>query len=153
MRCPYCAHEASQVKDSRPAESQAAIRRRRECDRCGARFTTFERVQPREIMVIKRDGRVEPFERAKLAHAVSVACRKRGLEPQRIDEAVSAIDRRIQSSHRVEITTQAIGEMVMEALSALDQVALVRFASVHHGFSDPADFATFASTLSKDAGP
>lgn len=152
MRCPFCAHESSQVKDSRPAEDGAAIRRRRQCEGCGARFTTFERIQLREIAVLKSgaDGqaeRREPFDRAKLEHAVMLACRKRGIEQERIDRLVSGVQRQVETRGDSEIASAEIGEMVMEGLRQLDPVAYIRFASVYREFSEAKDFAQFASTV------
>ena len=152
MRCPFCAHESSQVKDSRPAEDGSAIRRRRQCEGCGARFTTFERIQLREISVVKsgvegQPERREPFERTKLEHAVNLACRKRGIEQDRIDRLVSGVQRQIETRGDSEIASAEIGEMVMEGLRQLDSVAYIRFASVYREFSEAKDFARFASTV------
>ena len=152
MRCPFCAHESSQVKDSRPAEDGGAIRRRRQCEECGARFTTFERIQIREITVLKStsDGSEpnrEPFERGKLERAISLACRKRDIEPERIDKLVSAIQRRVETAGDGEIASAEIGEMVMDGLRQLDTVAYIRFASVYREFSEADDFAQFASEI------
>ena len=156
MRCPFCAHEDSQVKDSRPAEDGAAIRRRRQCDQCGARFTTFERVQLREVAVIKSgtnglEGRREPFDRAKLEQSVALACRKRGIAQERLDQLVSGIQRQIETLGESEVPAQAIGEMVMEGLRQLDSVAYIRFASVYRDFSEAKDFEAFASSV-RDVG-
>jgi len=151
MRCPFCAHEDSQVKDSRPSEDNTTIRRRRQCDGCGARFTTFERVQLREITVIKSDGARANFDRAKLDHSVALACRKRGLAQERLDQLVSGVQRQIETLGDSEVPTKAIGEMVMEGLRALDTVAYIRFASVYRDFSEAKDFEQFASTV-RDAG-
>ena len=152
MRCPFCAHDNSQVKDSRPSEDNTAIRRRRQCEGCGARFTTFERVQLREIMVVKSTadggpGRREPFERAKLEQSVSLACRKRNVSQERIDQLVSGIQRQIETLGESEVPSQAIGEMVMEGLRQLDSVAYIRFASVYRDFTEARDFEQFASTV------
>jgi transcriptional repressor NrdR len=140
MRCPYCACEDTQVKDSRPTEENAAIRRRRVCPDCGGRFTTFERVQLRELTVVKRSGRKVPFDRDKLLKSVAVALRKRPIEPERIDRMVSGIVRQLESSGESEIPSSTIGECVMEGLRALDPVAYVRFASVYRDFREAADF-------------
>lgn len=147
MRCPFCAHEDSQVKDSRPAEDNGAIRRRRQCSRCGARFTTFERVQLREVRVIKSDGKREAFERAKIEQSVILACRKRGIAEERIDQLVSGIQRQVETAGESEIPAARIGEMVMDGLSQLDPVAYIRFASVYRDFTEARDFAEFASSV------
>ncbi|MDR7103166.1 transcriptional regulator NrdR [Croceicoccus sp. BE223] len=157
MRCPFCAHESSQVKDSRPAEDGSAIRRRRQCEGCGARFTTFERIQLREITVLKsgpagEEPRREPFEREKLEHAVMLACRKRGIEQDRIDRLVSGVQRQVETRGDSEIASAEIGEMVMEGLRQLDPVAYIRFASVYREFSEAQDFAQFAKTVRDAAG-
>ena len=151
MRCPFCAHEKSQVKDSRPTEDGAAIRRRRQCESCGARFTTFERIQLRDIFVIKSENRREPFNRAKIETSVALACRKRGIEQERLDQLVSGIQRQIEISGENEIRSAAIGEMVMDGLRQLDSVAYIRFASVYRDFSEARDFEEFASNV-KDIG-
>jgi len=141
MRCPFCQHEDTQVKDSRPTEDGACIRRRRQCDKCGSRFTTFERVQLRELMVVKRSGRRAPFDREKLARSVMIALRKRPIESEQVDQLVSGIVRRLESVGESEIPSREIGEMVMEALANLDPVAYVRYASVYRDFRDANDFA------------
>ena len=151
MRCPFCAHDDSQVKDSRPTEDNTAIRRRRQCESCGARFTTFERVQLREIVVLKRGEQREPFVRAKLEQSVALACRKRGIAQERLDQLVSGIQRQIETLGESEIPAKAIGEMVMEALRQLDSVAYIRFASVYRDFSEARDFEAFASSV-RDVG-
>ena len=151
MRCPYCAHDDSQVKDSRPTEDNTAIRRRRQCESCGARFTTFERVQLREITVIKSDANREAFDRAKIEQSVALACRKRGLEQERLDQLVSGIQRQIETLGDAEIASSKIGEMVMDGLRQLDSVAYIRFASVYRDFSEARDFEEIASTV-RDAG-
>ncbi|MDK2757671.1 transcriptional regulator NrdR [Blastomonas fulva] len=151
MRCPFCAHENSQVKDSRPTEDGAAIRRRRQCESCGARFTTFERIQLRDIMVVKSENRREPFNRAKIEKSVAVACRKRGIDQERIDQLVSGIQRQIETSGENEVHSRDIGGMVMDGLRMLDSVAYIRFASVYRDFSEAKDFEEFASTV-KDVG-
>jgi transcriptional repressor NrdR len=149
MRCPFCAHEDSQVKDSRPTDDGAAIRRRRQCEGCGARFTTFERIQLREMNVAKSDGRREPFDRAKLERSISVACRKRPVDPARIERLATAIQRQIETSGDSEIPASAVGEMVMDGLKALDSVAYIRFASVYKDFREAKDFEDFAGTVSE----
>lgn len=140
MRCPYCSSENSQVKDSRPTEEGTSIRRRRVCPDCGGRFTTFERVQLRELTVIKRSGRRVPFDRDKLSVSVSVALRKRPVDPERIERMVSGIVRQLENLGESEIPSSAIGGLVMEALKGLDPVAYVRFASVYRDFREAADF-------------
>ena len=151
MRCPFCAHDDSQVKDSRPTEDGAAIRRRRQCEACGARFTTFERVQLREIMVIKSNEDREPFDRDKIEQSVTLACRKRNVSQERIDQLVSGIQRQIETVGESEVPTKTIGEMVMDGLRQLDSVAYIRFASVYRDFSEARDFEEFASSV-RDAG-
>ena len=151
MRCPFCAYDNSQVKDSRPTEDNTAIRRRRQCDSCGARFTTFERVQLREITVVKSDGTRENFDRTKIDQSVSVACRKRGVAQERLDQLVSGVQRQIETMGESEVPARAIGEMVMEGLRGLDTVAYIRFASVYRDFTEAKDFEDFASTV-RDAG-
>jgi transcriptional repressor NrdR len=152
MRCPFCAHDDSQVKDSRPTEDSTAIRRRRQCERCGARFTTFERVQLREVIVVKRGGtdgspRREPFDRGKLEQSVALACRKRGIAQDRLDQLVSGVQRQIETLGDSEVSAAAIGEMVMEGLRQLDSVAYIRFASVYRDFAEARDFEAFASAV------
>jgi len=151
MRCPFCAHDNSQVKDSRPTEDNTAIRRRRQCEGCGARFTTFERVQLREIMVVKSNGVREPFDRAKIEQSVTLACRKRNVSEERIDQLVSGIQRQIETLGESEVPTKVIGEMVMDGLRQLDSVAYIRFASVYRDFGEAKDFEDFASTV-RDVG-
>ena len=153
MRCPFCGNEDTQVKDSRPTDDNSAIRRRRQCTNCGARFTTFERVQLRELTVIKRNGRRVPFDRDKLLRSVQIALRKRPVEPERIDQAVSKIVRELESQGESEVSSEAVGEMVMEALRALDDVAYVRFASVYRDFREPKDFETALAELSGEDEP
>ncbi|MCO5058866.1 MAG: transcriptional regulator NrdR [Rhizobiaceae bacterium] len=140
MRCPYCQSEDTQVKDSRPAEDGAVIRRRRVCPVCGGRFTTFERVQLRDLVVVKRSGRKVPFDRDKLMRSFDIALRKRNVEPERIDRAVSGIVRQLESTGEIEIPAGEIGQLVMEALKSLDDVAYVRFASVYRNFREAKDF-------------
>jgi transcriptional repressor NrdR len=146
MRCPFCAHEDSQVKDSRPSEDGAAIRRRRQCEGCGARFTTFERVQLRDLTVVKKGGEREPFERAKLEHSVAIACRKRDIAPDRIERLISSIQRQLET-RADEVKASEIGAAVMEGLKALDHVAYIRFASVYKDFSEADDFAEIAGAV------
>jgi transcriptional repressor NrdR len=152
MRCPFCAHEDSQVKDSRPSEDGAAIRRRRQCEACGARFTTFERVQLRDLTVVKKDGKREPFDRAKLERAVGHATRKRDIPVAKIEQLVSGVQRQLETRGD-EVSTTAIGEAVMAGLKALDHVAYIRFASIYKDFSDPGDFAEIAERVEKEAAP
>ena len=147
MRCPFCAHDDSQVKDSRPTEDNTAIRRRRQCESCGARFTTFERVQLREVTVVKSDAKREAFDRTKLEQSVALACRKRGIEQERIDQLVSGIQRQVETTGETEVATSRIGELVMEGLRQLDSVAYIRFASVYRDFSEARDFEEFASSV------
>ena len=146
MRCPFCAHEDSQVKDSRPSEDGAAIRRRRQCEGCGARFTTFERVQLRELTVVKKTGEREPFDRDKLARSIAIACRKRDIPADRIDRLVSSIQRQLETRGD-EVKASEIGEAVMDGLKALDHVAYIRFAAVYKDFSEPGDFAEIAGAV------
>ena len=150
MRCPNCGSLDTQVKDSRPTEDSAAIRRRRVCLTCNSRFTTFERVQLRELTVIKRNGRRVPFDRDKLARSLSIALRKRPVEPERIEQMVSKIVRELESGGESEISSEAIGEIVMEHLRQLDDVAYVRFASVYRNFREAKDFETVLGELSGD---
>ena len=147
MRCPYCGHEDTQVKDSRPSDDGTAIRRRRFCAGCGNRFTTFERVQLRDLTVLKSDGRRVPFDRDKLLRSVRIACRKRPVEEERIERIVNAIQRRMEMEAEGEIPSRRIGEMVMEALREVDQVAYVRFASVYRNFNEAKDFQAFLGDL------
>ncbi|MBK8628845.1 MAG: transcriptional repressor NrdR [Sphingomonadales bacterium] len=151
MRCPFCSHPETQVKDSRPTEDGASIRRRRQCEECGARFTTFERIQLREMTVLKSEGRREAFEREKLERSISIACRKRPIDPARIDRLVTGLQRRLETLGEPEITSQQIGELVMDALRGLDSVAYIRFASVYRDFSEAKDFEDFAGSV-VDAG-
>jgi transcriptional repressor NrdR len=143
MRCPFCGHLESQVKDSRPSEDGAAIRRRRLCPECGGRFTTFERVQLRELTIVKRSGRRTPFDREKLVRSISIATRKRPIEPERIERMVNAVTRQLESLGETEIASSVIGEMLMKSLKALDDVAYVRYASVYRDFREAGEFATF----------
>lgn len=156
MRCPFCGHDDSQVKDSRPTEDGAAIRRRRQCEGCAARFTTFERIQLRDLTVLKSEGaasgaRREPFERDKLLRSIAIATRKRPIEPIRIEKLVSGIQRRLETQGENEVSSKRIGEMVMEGLKALDSVAYIRFASVYRDFSEARDFEAFAGAV-EEAG-
>jgi transcriptional repressor NrdR len=145
VRCPFCGEPESQVKDSRPTEDGAAIRRRRLCPQCGGRFTTFERVQLRELTILKRSGRRTPFDREKLVRSITVATRKRPIDPERIERMVSGIVRRLESLGETELPSHVVGEMVMKALKALDEVAYVRYASVYRDFRQSDDFARFLS--------
>jgi transcriptional repressor NrdR len=147
MRCPFCGHDDTQVKDSRPTEDNAAIRRRRFCPSCGSRFTTFERVQLRELMVVKKNGQRTPFDRDKLARSIMIAVRKRPVDPERVERIVNSIQRRLESSGESEIRSDGIGELVMEALRSLDPVAYVRFASVYRNFREAKDFESFVGKL------
>ena len=147
MRCPFCGNDDTQVKDSRPTEDNSAIRRRRYCPGCGARFTTFERIQLRELLVIKTTGRREPFDREKLLRSLSISLRKRPVEPERIDRIVNSMVRQLESSGETEIPSKVIGEMAMKALETLDKVAYVRYASVYRDFSEPRDFNEFDGAL------
>lgn len=153
MRCPFCGHEDSQVKDSRPTEDGAAIRRRRQCEGCAARFTTFERIQLRDLVVVKNEGagglRREPFERDKLMRSVSIACRKRPIDAVRIEKLVSGIQRQLETLGDGEIASKLIGEMVMDGLKGLDSVAYIRFASVYKDFREARDFEEFAGNVSE----
>lgn len=156
MRCPYCGSEDSKVKDSRPAEDGAAIRRRRICPDCGGRFTTFERVQLRELMILKKTGRKAPFDRDKLLRSFEIALRKRPIDRDRIERAVSGIVRRLESSGETEIPSEEIGLQVLEALKGLDDVAFVRYASVYRDFSHADDFekviAEISAKIARDPG-
>ena len=150
MRCPFCGHEDTQVKDSRPTEDNTAIRRRRFCPSCGARFTTFERIQLRELIVVKKNNVKEPFDRDKLARSLMIAVRKRPVEPERVERIVNGIVRRLESLGETEISSTVVGEMVMDALSTLDPVAYVRFASVYRNFREAKDFEDFVGKLGGD---
>jgi transcriptional repressor NrdR len=145
MRCPFCGNPETQVKDSRPSEDGAAIRRRRSCNECGGRFTTFERVQLRELMVVKRSGRRTPFDREKLERSIGLALRKRPVDQERTDRMVSGIVRQLESMGETDIGSDIVGELVMSALRALDEVAYVRYASVYRDFRQTNDFARFLS--------
>ena len=150
MRCPFCQNEDTQVKDSRPTEDGAAIRRRRQCDKCGSRFTTFERVQLRDLVVLKRSGRRVPFDRDKLVRSLQISLRKRPVDPERVETMVSAIVRELESGGEAEISSETIGEIVMEHLRSLDDVAYVRFASVYRNFREAKDFETVLGELSSE---
>ena len=156
MRCPFCGHDDSQVKDSRPSEDGSAIRRRRQCTACAARFTTFERIQLRELVVLKSEAnasepRREPFDRDKLLRSVSIACRKRPIDQVRIEQLVSGIQRQLETGGDGEVSSTRIGEMVMEGLKGLDSVAYIRFASVYKDFREARDFEAFAGSVSEVA--
>ena len=147
MRCPFCGNPDTQVKDSRPSEDNTAIRRRRICPDCGGRFTTFERVQLRELTVLKRNGRRVPFDRDKLMRSVQVALRKRSVDPERVERMVNGIVRRLESSGESEVESERIGHLVLEGLLGLDEVAYVRFASVYRNFDNTEDFKTVLGEL------
>jgi transcriptional repressor NrdR len=149
LRCPFCAHEDSQVKDSRSSEDGAAIRRRRQCEACGARFTTFDRVQLRDLTVVKKEGKREPFDRAKLERAVGHACRKRDIDASKIDRLVSGVQRQMETQGD-EVPSVRIGEAVMAGLKSLDHVAYIRFASIYKDFNEPGDFAESAERVEKE---
>ena len=150
MRCPFCSSEDTQVKDSRPTEENTAIRRRRQCVSCGARFTTFERVQLRELTVVKGNGQREPFDREKIARSMNIALQKRDVDRDRVERVVSGIVRRLESSGESEIASDLIGELVMDALATIDQVGYVRFASVYRDFKEVRDFEEFVGKLGSD---
>ncbi len=150
MRCPFCGHDDTQVKDSRPAEDGAAIRRRRSCTNCGQRFTTVERVQLRDLTVVKTDGRRVPFDREKLARSITIALRKRPVEDERIERVVSGIVRQLEASGETDIPSAQIGELVMDTLKEVDEVAYVRFASVYRDFREARDFEAFLGSLDGD---
>ena len=150
MRCPFCGNEDTQVKDSRPTDDNSAIRRRRQCTNCGARFTTFERVQLRELVVIKSNGQREPFDREKLLRSMQISLRKRPVDQDRLERVVNGIVRRLESSGESEIPSKVVGEMVMEALKSLDQVAFVRYASVYRNFREAKDFEQALAELHED---
>ena len=147
MRCPFWSNEDSQVKDSRPTEDNTAIRRRRICDQCGSRFTTFERIQLRDLVVSKSNGQKEVFDRDKMYRSISLALRKRNIDQEKIEKIVNAIQRKLENSGDTEVKTNLIGEYIMEALSHLDQVAYVRFASVYKNFREVKDFEDFLGNL------
>ena len=147
MRCPFCSHEDSQVRDSRPTEDNTAIRRRRVCDQCGSRFTTFERIQLRDLIVIKNNNQKQPFDRDKMFRSLSLALSKMDIDQEKIEKIVNAINRKLENSGETEIKTSLIGEYIMEALSNLDKVAYVRFASVYKNFREAKDFEEFLGSL------
>jgi transcriptional repressor NrdR len=149
MRCPYCGHEDSQVKDSRPTDDGAAIRRRRQCEGCAARFTTFERIQLRDLTVVKSEDRREAFDREKLARSIAIACRKRPIEPLRLERLISGIQRQLETSGESEVASKQIGQLVMDGLKGLDTVAYIRFASVYKDFAEAADFQEFAGAVAE----
>jgi len=149
LRCPFCGHEDSQVKDSRPTDDGAAIRRRRQCEGCAARFTTFERIQLRELYVLKSEDKREPFDREKLLRSVSIAARKRPIDPVRLEKLVSGIQRQLETQGENEVPAKRIGEMVMEGLKGLDSVAYIRFASVYKDFREARDFEEFAGNVNE----
>ncbi len=153
MRCPFCGCEDTQVKDSRPTEENSAIRRRRVCPDCAGRFTTFERVQLRELTVLKRSGRKVPFDRDKLVNSVTVALRKRPIDADRVERMVSGIVRQLEACGESEIASSMIGELVIDALRGLDPVAYVRFASVYRDFREAADFESVLGEITRDAIP
>ncbi len=150
MRCPFCGHENTTVKDSRTTDDQAAIRRRRNCNECGCRFTTFERIQLRDLIVLKKNGHRVPFDRDKLARSIETALHKRSIEPEQIERMISGLIRRLETLGDNEISTSIIGEMAMESLINLDSVAYVRFASVYHEFGNVNDFIEFISKMNRD---
>jgi len=147
MRCPFCSNEDTQVRDSRPTEENTSIRRRRVCEQCGSRFTTFERIQLRDLVVIKKNSQRDPFDRDKMFRSLSLALRKRNVDQEKIEKIVNAIVRRLENSGESEIKSNLIGEYIMEALSNLDQVAYVRFASVYKNFREAKDFEEFLGNL------
>ncbi|MEX0297781.1 MAG: transcriptional regulator NrdR [Kordiimonas sp.] len=150
MRCPFCQNEDTQVKDSRPTDDKSAIRRRRYCPACGARFTTFERVQLRELTVLKKTGRRVPFDRNKLERSLDIALRKRPVDPDRVERMMNGIVRRLESMGESDIDSETIGKLVMEGLESLDQVAYVRYASVYRNFREASDFGKFLGKMSGD---
>ncbi len=151
MRCPFCGHDDSQVKDSRPTEDNSAIRRRRQCEGCGGRFTTFERIQLRDLTVVKSEGKREPFDREKLERSLSVACRKRPVDASQIEKLASGIQRQLETLGESEIESKRIGEFVMDGLKGLDAVAYIRFASVYKDFTEAKDFEDFAGSVTEAA--
>ena len=153
MRCPFCGNTDTQVKDSRPAEDHAAIRRRRSCPSCGGRFTTYERVQLRDLTVIKKNGRREDFDRDKLARSIRIALQKRPVEPDRVDQLISGIVRRLESMGESDIDSDTIGQIVMDTLARIDTVAYVRFASVYKNFQAADDFEEFVHELRPNPDP
>ncbi len=152
MKCPFCGSDDTQVKDSRPTEDNSVIRRRRACEHCGQRFTTFERIQLRELTVNKSSGAREPLDREKLARSMRIALRKRPVDEERVELVVNSIIRRLEGSGETEVRSENIGQLIMDALASLDQVAYVRFASVYRNFREAEDFETFLDTLRADDG-
>lgn len=150
MRCPFCGHDDTQVKDSRPTDDNSAIRRRRFCPACGARFTTFERIQLRELTVVKSAGGREPFDREKLVRSMKLALRKRPIEDERLERVINSMVRQLESSGESEIPSKTVGEMAMKALATLDKVAYVRYASVYKDFTEPGAFTDFVDRLRVD---
>ncbi len=153
MKCPFCGCDDTQVKDSRNADDNTAIRRRRECPECGSRFTTFERIQLRELTVVKKNGEKTPFDRDKLARSIQIAVRKRPVTPERVEKIVNSIQRRLETSGEAEIPSTTIGQYVMDALSNLDHIAYIRFASVYKDFREVKDFEDFVETIDQFAKP
>ena len=151
MRCPFCGNEDTQVKDSRPTEDAAAIRRRRLCTACGGRFTTFERVQLRELTILKSSGKRVPFDREKLMRSINIATRKRNLDPEKLEQMISGIVRRLESRGDAEIESRELGALVMQGLQELDDVAFVRYASVYNNFGRAEDFEKFLGRMAADA--
>ncbi|HEX2478456.1 MAG TPA: transcriptional regulator NrdR [Geminicoccaceae bacterium] len=151
MRCPFCGSDDNQVKDSRPVEEGGAVRRRRQCNACGARFTTFERIQLRELIVTKRDGKRVPFDREKFKRSIMIATRKRGIDEERIDRIVNGIVREVELSGETEIEARRLGALAMQRLADLDQVAYVRFASVYHDFTGARDFERFIARMASES--
>ena len=152
MKCPFCGNPDTQVKDSRPSDDGAAIRRRRSCPQCSGRFTTFERVQLRELMILKRNGRRTPFDRDKLERSLAVALRKRPVQPEQIEQLVSRITRQLESLGETEIPSSVVGDFIMKALKSVDEVAYVRYASVYKDFRHTSDFAKFLGAEGLDEG-
>ncbi|MBO33206.1 MAG: transcriptional regulator NrdR [Rhodospirillales bacterium] len=150
MRCPFCGHNDTQVKDSRPTEDNSAIRRRRSCPECGARWTTFERVQLRELTILKKNDKKETFDRDKLARSIKISLQKRPVDPDQVERIVNSIQRRLESLGENEVPSKVIGGMVMDVLADLDKVAYVRFASVYRNFREAKDFEDFVGTLSEE---
>ena len=153
MKCPFCGCDDTQVKDSRDTDDNTAIRRRRECSECGSRFTTFERVQLRDLVVVKKNGEKVMFDRDKLARSIYLAVRKRPVSSERVEKMVNSIQRRLEASGEAEVLSTQIGEYVMEALSTLDHIAYIRFASVYRDFKEVSDFEDFVETIDKMAKP
>ena len=153
MKCPFCGCDDTQVKDSRDTDDNTAIRRRRECSECGSRFTTFERVQLRDLIVVKKNGEKVMFDRDKLARSIYLAVRKRPVSSERVEKMVNSIQRRLEASGEAEVLSTQIGEYVMEALSTLDHIAYIRFASVYRDFKEVSDFEDFVETIDKMAKP